>query len=67
MQVFYENTFRAFQNKQYADVIERKSTADSLFPGGALAPKFAYLKSMSIGYTQPQPVFEASLKDIIAS
>ncbi len=65
MQVFYENTFKAFKNGQYQDVIERKSAADSLFPGGNLAPRFTYLKALAIGRTQPLPVFEASLKEVI--
>jgi len=38
-----------------------------LFPGGTLAPKFAYLQALSIGYTQPRPQFEASLKKIVAA
>ncbi len=67
MQVFYENTYKAFLNRQYNDVIERKSAADSLFPGGTLAPKFAYLQALAIGYTQPRPQFETSLKKIVAA
>ncbi|HEX5002127.1 MAG TPA: tetratricopeptide repeat protein [Bacteroidia bacterium] len=63
--VFYETTYRAFLNKQYADVIERKSMADSLFPGSDLAPKFELLKAMAIGKTRPLPEFEASLKGVI--
>ncbi|MBL0342248.1 MAG: tetratricopeptide repeat protein [Bacteroidetes bacterium] len=63
--VFYENTYRAYLNKQYEDVIERKSLADSLFPGTDLAPKFDLLKSMAIGKTRPIPEFEASLKSIV--
>ena len=38
--VFYANTFRAYLNKQYEDVLERKVMADSMFPGSELAPKF---------------------------
>ncbi len=67
MQVFYENTYKAFLNRQYADVIERKSAADSLFPGSTLAPKFAYLRALAIGYTQPRPQFETALKNIVAA
>ncbi len=63
--VFYENTYRAYLNKQYQDVIDRKTMADSLFPGTDLAPKFDFLKSMSIGKTRPMPEFEASLKSIV--
>lgn len=66
LQVFYENTFRAFKNGQYQDVIERKANADSLFPPNALSPKFAFLEAMAIGKTRPLPEFEASLKKVIS-
>jgi len=65
LQGFYENTYKAYQNKQYEDVIERKSIADSLFPGNKLAPKFDLLKAMAIGKTQPVERFVASLNDIV--
>ncbi len=64
--VFYENTYRAYLNKQYQDVIERKAMADSLFPGSELAPKFELLKSLAIGQTRPIPEFEASLKTVVS-
>ncbi len=64
--VFYENTYRAYLNKQYEDVIERKAIADSLFPSSDLAPKFDFLKAMAIGKTRPLPEFEASLKGVVA-
>src|SRR5205085_919814 len=35
------------------------------FPQNAYVPKFDMLKTLSIGRTQPLPVFEASLRDII--
>ena len=41
-QVFYENTYKAYVNGQYLDVIERKSAADSLFPPSNLTPKFNF-------------------------
>ncbi len=63
--VFYENTYRAYLNKQYEDVIERKATADSLFPSSELAPKFEFLKALAIGKTRPLSEFEASLKLVI--
>lgn len=64
--VFYENTYRAYLNKQYEDVIERKAMADSLFPSSELAPKFDFLKALSIGKTRTMPEFEASLKYVVA-
>ncbi len=65
LQVFYENTYKQYLNKQYEEVIERKSLSDSLFPGNKLAPKFELLKAMAIGKTQPREKFVASLNDII--
>lgn len=65
LQVFYENTYRAYINGQYSDVIDRKSTADSLFPPNALSPKFEFLKALAVGKTQPLPEFEASLKTVV--
>ncbi len=65
LQVFYENTYKQYLNRQYMDVIERKSMADSLFPGNKLAPKFELLKAMAIGKTQPIEKFVASLNDIV--
>ncbi|MBK5286477.1 MAG: hypothetical protein JJE25_13845, partial [Bacteroidia bacterium] len=62
---YYEETYGKFMEKQYAEVIQRKRTSDTLFPANALMPKFDFLKTLSIGYTNPVPVFEASLKDIV--
>ncbi|MDQ3051465.1 MAG: tetratricopeptide repeat protein [Bacteroidota bacterium] len=64
--VFYENTYRAYLNKQYDDVIERKTMADSLFPASDLAPKFEFLRAMAIGKSRSLPEFETALKGVIA-
>ncbi len=66
LQVYYENTFRAYKNRQYYAVIDRKATADSLFPPNELTPKFAFLEALAIGKLRPLPEFEASLKKIVA-
>lgn len=66
LEVFYENTYRAFINRQYADVIERKSMADEMFPANnKLSPKFALLKAMAVGKTRPLPEFQFELEDVI--
>jgi tetratricopeptide (TPR) repeat protein len=66
LEVFYENTYRAFINRQYADVIERKSMADEMFPANnKLAPKFALLKAMAVGKTRPLPDFKFELEEVI--
>jgi hypothetical protein len=64
-QVFYENTYRAYVNRQYNDVIQRKAEADSMFAPSNLSPKFSFLKSMAVGKTQPLPTFVASLNQFI--
>lgn len=66
LQVYYENTFRAYKNGQFQDVINRKMNADSLFPPNELTPRFAFLEALAIGKIKPQPEFEASLKTIVA-
>ncbi len=65
LEIFYEETYRKYLNGEYATVIRRKSESDVQFPQNILVPKFDMLKTLSIGRTQPLPVFEASLKDII--
>lgn len=66
LEVFYENTYRAYLNRQYDQVIERKQYADESFPAdNKLAPKFAYLKAMAIGKTRSLENFQFELEDII--
>ena len=68
LQVFYENTYRAYQNGQYEDVIERKILADTLFPkNNPLAGKFALLRALAIGKSQPIANFELALSDVVRS
>ncbi|MEO8146308.1 MAG: tetratricopeptide repeat protein [Bacteroidia bacterium] len=67
LEVFYENTYKAYLNQQYASVIERKSTADELYPKNKLMPKFDYLKALAIGKTKPVSDFEVSLRNIVNS
>ena len=67
LEVFYENTYRAYLNKQYQDVIERKEESDALFPNSKLAPKFSLLKAMAIGKTKTAQEFELALEDVIRS
>ena len=66
LEVFYENTYRAYLNRQYDQVIERKQYADESFPANnKLAPKFAFLKAMSVGKTRSLENFQFELEDII--
>ncbi|MEP7264134.1 MAG: tetratricopeptide repeat protein [Bacteroidota bacterium] len=66
LQVYYENTYRAFQNAQYTDVIERKAFFDEQFPkNNPLAGKFALLRALAIGKSQPIDNFELALEDVV--
>jgi len=65
--VFYETTYKAYLNKQYKDVVDRKSMADSLFPGSELAPRFALLAAMAVGRSSTVQDFEVALKKVVAS
>ncbi len=65
LDLFYEETYRKYLNGEYASVISRKTESDIKFPQNVLTSKFDMLKTLSIGRTQPLPVFEASLNDIV--
>ena len=65
LEVFYENTYRAYLNRQYQDVIERKEESDALFPNSKLASKFSLLKAMAVGKTKTAQEFELALEDVI--
>ena len=65
LEVFYENTYQAYLNEQYADVIERKAMAEELFHNNKLTPKFSLLKAMAIGKIKPLADFTFALEDII--
>lgn len=66
MEVYYENTYRAFLNRQYEKVIERSLEASTDFPPNSkLTPKFAYLKALAIGKTRALNEFQFELEDVI--
>ena len=65
LDIYYEETYRRFLNGDYGSVIQRKNEADILFPQNHLLAKFDYLKTLSIGKTQPLKTFELALEDIV--
>lgn len=68
LEVFYENTYRAYLNRQYELVIERKAYADQSFPANnKLSPKFAFLKALAVGKTRNLDAFTFELEDVIRS
>ena len=65
LNTFYSDTYNAYLNSEYEKVILNKDLADSLFPENDLAPKFSYLKALSIGKTHDINIFEASLQKVV--
>jgi tetratricopeptide (TPR) repeat protein len=66
LQVYYENTYRAYQNAQYADVIERKAFFDEQFPkNNPLAGKMSLLRALAVGKSQSVDNFELALEDVV--
>jgi tetratricopeptide (TPR) repeat protein len=65
LETFYEETYKLYLEKNYPEVMLRKSKADSLFPGNVLTPKFNYLKAMSAGSLGNLDEFEKELSNLI--
>ena len=62
---FYEESYRLYQAKQYAEVISRCRTSETRYQGNALAPKFALLKALAIGQTRDIDAFKAGLQSVV--
>ena len=62
---FYNETYSQFKKGNYAAVISRCQTADSLYGKTDIAPKFLLLRAMAIGKTGNQPEYENALQKII--
>lgn len=58
---FYNETFYAYNDGNYPEVIARCRQADSVFATSKLAPKFDFLKAMAIGKSGDKNSFEAEL------
>jgi tetratricopeptide (TPR) repeat protein len=61
---YYSETFTAFTEARYDEVIGNARRADSLYPKNHLMPKFDFLRAMSIGKTQGQAEYERALTQI---
>jgi outer membrane protein assembly factor BamD (BamD/ComL family) len=64
-QSFYKDTYQAYINGAYPDVINREEQARQLFPKNKILPKFDYLKALAIAKTQGLAAFELALGDIV--
>jgi tetratricopeptide (TPR) repeat protein len=61
VKTFYTETYTLYTAGNYGDVIKRCETADSLFGGSKLGPKFLYLKALAIGHTGDVKAYEVAL------
>lgn len=61
---FYNETYSAFTEGRYRDVIANSRRADSLYPKNFLAPKFDFLKALAIGKTQGQEAYISALTQV---
>ena len=61
---FYEETYRLYQEGQYAEVISRCQQPDVSRTAPTLAAKFALLQALAIGRSDSIPRFTASLERV---
>lgn len=63
---YYGETYAAYRNARYSDVIAMVNRADSFYSSSELMPKFALLRAYSIGKLGRVDEYEKSLQGIIA-
>jgi len=66
-EIFYAESYRLYQARQYAEVLSRCRAAETKYVGNSLIPKFALLKAMCIGQSKDVPGFRIALLDIVKS
>jgi TolA-binding protein len=64
---FYTETYALYESGNYSEVIARADRADSLYSKSPMAPKFAFLRALSIGKTGQAQEYENALHKIIIS
>ena len=67
LQAYYEQTLQEYKNRNYTEVIARKSESEKLFPYNELSAKFDYLHALAIGKTQDINNFEKALQEVIVN
>jgi tetratricopeptide (TPR) repeat protein len=63
---FYGETFSAYHQGKFGEVIAMVSKADSFYSSSELMPKFALLRAYSIGKTKGMDEYEHALEGVIA-
>jgi len=65
--LLYEDTYRAFQNRQFRMVVIYSNEAEATYPDSPLLPRFAYLRAKSIGGMHNQDTLVNQMKRFIAA
>ncbi len=66
LQDFYDATYSMFQERKYADVVNKVEEADTKFGAkNTLKARFALLKAMSLGNTKGKEIYVVALKELI--
>jgi len=63
---FYRETFSAYHQGKFGEVIAMTSKADSFYNSSDLMPKFALLRAYSIGKTKGMDEYERALQRVVA-
>ncbi len=63
---FYGETFSAYYQSRYTEVIAMVNKADSFYSASDLMPKFAMLRAFSIGKTKGPDDYEHALQGVVA-
>ncbi len=62
----YKTTYQLYKEEYFSQVIANCDASDSLFPKNYLAPKFHFLKALSVGKSHDLTAFETALDTVIA-
>ena len=62
----YEEIFGKYQDRNYSGVIMGADTALALYPDDPLAPKFKYIKALSVGATKGKEAMKVEFDSLIA-
>jgi hypothetical protein len=63
--VFYEESYRLYQAKQYMEVLNRCRMAETKYAGNQLMGKFALLKALAIGQLKDVSAFRSALESVV--
>jgi tetratricopeptide (TPR) repeat protein len=64
VKAYYTETYAQYLSGLYPGVIQRCTTADSIYGGSKLSPKFAYLKALAIGHSGDHKAFALALTSV---